>query len=147
MRTPYLSDNHYHDVLLAALHVQGVPLPLAETLIAARLPTHGSLLIAECSNRGIDMTLADVEEYLWQINGGNTWFDGEIVDVERTLFHVATIDSLLEWASVHRRGKPSATSQTVREILEARGELERFEPKPHPVAEPDEDYVPDSWTR
>ncbi len=143
MPKPYLNEDQYQKVLQRALNSHGVGLPIAVLLIESRLPTYGSMLLAECSSRGIDLTMADVEEYLWDVNNSDRWADGEKIDVEKTLFGALSIEAMLKWASLKNRGRPSATAQAIRSLLEASGELEAFEPKPETV----DLSAPESWYR
>lgn len=99
----FLSRQEYEAIVFLGLLDMGIQAEQANLLINSRFPTAGQSLLAECSARGVGLTLPDLEEFLWA-TVGQRWEDGSTIDPATTLFNASNVESFLAWACENRRG-------------------------------------------
>ena len=116
---PFLDESQYQAVLKSALAKQGLSERTADLMISSRHPMFLISALEECSARGIILSEADADEFLWHCAGGPPpkRDDGTAIDSGTSLWVAETAEALLIWASENNRGKPSPTSQAIADLL------------------------------
>ena len=116
---PFLNELQYRIVLKSALAKQGISEQTADMLIASRFPMFLISCLEECSARGIILSEADADEFLWYLCEGPPpkRDDGSAIDSGTNLWVAETVEALLIWASENNRGKPSPTSEAIAKLL------------------------------
>ncbi len=121
---PFLNELQYQHVLRSALGKQGISDQVADVLIMSRWPMFLPSALAECDSRGITLSAADVDEFVWEVFDGPppNGPDGQIIEAEKLLFTPEIVGQLLEWSSSNGRGRASATSEAIANLLERKAE-------------------------
>jgi hypothetical protein len=117
MQKPFLTESQYQEILRKALSKQGLESNFIDLLIASRFPMLLPYALAECSARGIDLTEADCDEFLWALSDGPPKTPGgDLIEAKLCQWVPETVQALLTWASIQDRGTPSRTSAEIAEI-------------------------------
>lgn len=102
----YLTKAEYDQGLAMGLEESGIPADLIPSLVDGRWPLFGPHALMECSARGLTLSPADLEEFIWETKGSKLP-DGSTVDVARIAFDPEPIEQFLEWATAKGRGTPT----------------------------------------
>lgn len=105
MSKNYLNLVEYNEVVGAALGKLGFDQDAIVSMLIARWPMNGLEVIQECQGRGLLITPAEVEIFIWDYVGPKLP-DGSPIDLERVQFEPGTVEKLLTWCELSNRGKP-----------------------------------------
>ncbi len=123
---PFLTEIQYRKVLYSAFNKQGIAPDIAGMLVEARFPMDLANVILECSARGIDLTEADVDEFIWSVFEGPPprLPNGSAMEAKFLAFDAELIDALLSCASAANRGTASKTSAAIAERFPVAAKIE-----------------------
>lgn len=110
----YISLEAQDQLMFCGLKSRGFPPRQAIDLVDSRWPLYGNFLLAECSGRGIELTMTDVENYLWEKFGSRRQ-NNETYDPATVPFSASDTECLLEWCSQKNQGKQVGLLATMSE--------------------------------
>ncbi len=109
-----LTREQFEQAIAVGMLEMGIPIAVVPNLLNARWPMTANAVLAECSGRGLNLSITDLEEFLWDLKGKQLP-DGLPVDPHRIMFDPIPVDRLLDWAVQHDRGTPSMFFETENE--------------------------------
>ncbi len=96
----YLNFSQYHLVMVKGLMKQWqIDNERANLIALSRFPMSSHLVLAEVATRGLKVTLADIEEF---------WFEiyNQLIDCDRLQWSARAVENFMTWAISRDRAKP-----------------------------------------